>query len=261
MKWWGKYGTTPDRWSHWRIGPLSLFAQPRAGEWRIALRHYPDAQDSSLGVDLETDAEPDPESHEFYRYAVGGGDAELELHPRLGDRPFIVSPEQPLFLLSGEKSVLYVSTVVWVQLKVARLEGDAMIDVPTIRRSDTWFGENTREGELCYATKTSARTRLESIEPRPHRAITPIEIRNLGSGVLPIERLRVPVPALSLYADDDNQLWTDAVCFLRQEGEHEAEMTTPDPGLQSAGRRERIDEPRVPVATGTIVKAFSKLLS
>lgn len=260
MKWWDRYTLTKDRWAHWRVGPFSLYAQPRGREWQVAIWQNSDAQDSSLLLDTATASEPDAETYSFSRHAIDSSETELELKPRLGDRPFIVSPEQPLFLLAGQKSVLYVSTIVWIQASVANGDGNVLLDVPTIRRSDTWFGDNTREGELCYSTKTSARTELGDVQRRPHRAVTPVEIRNEGAGILPIEQLRVPVPALSLYSDDDDQLWTDAVCFVRQEGQDSAAMTTPEPSAHLPGERTLIEKPRVPIATGTIVKAFSKLL-
>ncbi|MDH3305454.1 MAG: hypothetical protein OEM50_10505 [Gammaproteobacteria bacterium] len=261
MKWWGKYTLTNNRWAHWRVGPFGLFAKPGEREWHVAIWQSTDPQDSSLLMDTGTDSEPDVATYTFFRYAIGSAETELELKPRLGDRPFIVSPEEPLFLLAGQEAVLYVSTIVWIQASVADGDGNVLLDVPTIRRSDTWFGDNTREGELCYSTKTSARTDLTNIQPRPHRAVTPVEIRNEGAGVLPIEQLRVPVPALSLYSDDGDQLWTDAVCFVRQEGHDGAAMTTPEPSAHLPGKRTLIAEPRVPIETGTIVKAFSKLLS
>ncbi|MGB5332106.1 MAG: hypothetical protein WBN05_06160, partial [Woeseiaceae bacterium] len=154
MKWWGKYTLTIDRWSHWRVGPFSFYAQPKDHEWLVAIWQNTDAQDSSLVLDTATADEPDAETYSFSRYASGGAETKLELKPRLGDRLFIVSPEQPLFLLAGQTSVLYVSTIVWIQASVGNDDGIVLFDLPTIRRSDTWFGDNTREGELCYATKT-----------------------------------------------------------------------------------------------------------
>lgn len=261
MKWWGKYKLSKNRWAHWRIGPLSLFVKPKDREWHVAFRQNADPQDSTLLLEAETDSEPDPGTYYFARYAIESSGTEIELHPRLGDRPFMVSPEQPLYLLAGQKSVLYVSTIVWIQASIVNGSRSVLLDMPTIRRSDTWFGDNTREGELCYSTKTNARTELEEIQQRPHRAVTPVEIRNEGSGVLPIEQLRVPVPALSIYADSRNRLWTDSVRFVRREGEDEAAMTTPEPSSHLPGERTRIEYPRAPVEEGTIVKAFSKLLS
>ena len=136
-----------------------------------------------------------------------------------------------------------------------------LLDVPSIRRSDTWFGSNTLEGELCYSTRSSARLNLDAIEPHPHRAVTPVEIRNEGANILPIERLRVPVQALSVYADAEGRLWTDAVCFARREDENLASISTLEPSDHLPGRRTKIGEPRAPLETGTIVKAFSKLLT
>ncbi len=261
MKWWGSHNLSKNHWGRWRIGPLDLFAKPAAAEWQVAYRQLADPLDATLEVEARASSEPVPETYEFSRYAMELDGPELELKPRLGDRPFIVSPGLPLYLPAGQKVVLYVSTVVWIQIIVPKDSGNVLVDVPTIRRSDTWFGPNTRQGELCYATKTNARTELDAIEPRPHRAVTPVEIRNEGVGMLPIEQLRVPVPALSIYADKNDSLWTDAVCFVREEGEDDATITTPEPSAHLPGKRKLIEGPRAPVQTGTIVKAFSKLLT
>ncbi|MBT8089894.1 MAG: hypothetical protein KJO01_06780 [Gammaproteobacteria bacterium] len=261
MKWWGKYTLTKDRWAHWRVGPFSLYAKPKDYEWHIATWQNTDAQDSSLLLDTSADTAPDAETYRFSRYATGSSETELELKPRLGDRLFIVSPEQPLYLLAGQSSVLYVSTIVWIQASISDGDDRVILDLPAIRRSDTWFGDNTLEGELCYATKTRAMTELAAIQPRPHRAVTPVEIRNEGSAILPIEQFRVPVPALSLYAGADDRLWTDSVCFTRQEGGDRATMSIPQQSPHLPGNRVLLEKPRAPVEAGTIVKAFSKLLS
>lgn len=261
MKWWGNHRLVEDCWGHWRVGPLDLFAKPAESEWQLAYKQVAESQDPTVEVEIRSASAPDAESYEFSRYALDYEEPELELRPRLGDRPFIVSPGVPLFLLAGEKVILYVSTVVWTQVIAAHDSGPVLLDIPTFRRSDTWFGANTLEGELCYATKTNARTELAAIEARPHRAVTPVEIRNEGGGMLPIEQLRVPVQALSIYADAHNRLWTDAVCFVREEDEDSASITTPEPSAHLPGQRTLLDGPRTPVETGTIVKAFSRLLT
>lgn len=53
-----------------------------------------------------------------------------------------------------------------------------------------------------------ARLDLEQLPIRPFRAVTPIHIINHQAKSLPIERINIPVPLLSLYAAEDGRLWT-----------------------------------------------------
>ena len=262
MQWWGDYNLELERWTEWQIGPLTLFAQVKRGERLFGWKAANDPFQDTLSIAVPCSETPDPEDYKFSRYAVGNINSPLALQPRLGDRPFIVRPDSELFLLPAQTAVLFVSTVVWVAtfLDDGSDEACVLLEIPARRPSDTWFGPSTLEGELCYASRTSARTDLDSIGPRPHRAITPVEIKNLGSDSLPIDQLRVPVPALSLYHDRNDRLWTDTVRFVREEGERAASMTVPEASAHLPEGRTLLAPPRAPVEAGTIVEAFSRFL-
>jgi len=262
MKWWNTYNLELERWARWQIGPLTLFAQAKRHEWIFGWKTADDPFQATLSIDVPSSAAPNPDDCTFSRYAVGDLNSRLELGPRLGDRPFIVRPDSQFFLLAGQETVLFVSTVVWIAtyLNDCMDEPCTLLELPARRPSDTWFGPNTLEGELCYASRTSARISLDLIERRPHRAVTPVEIRNLGSDTLPIDQLRVPVPALSLYQDQDDRLWTDTVCFVREEGEREASLTVPEASAHLPEDRTLLAPPRAAVEAGTIVEAFSRFL-
>ncbi|MDH3420120.1 MAG: hypothetical protein OEQ25_13475 [Gammaproteobacteria bacterium] len=262
MNWWGVYDLEPECWARWQIGPLTLFAQPKRHEWVFGWKAARDPLQNALSIDVPASTAPDPDDYTFSRYVVGKPHSHLELGPRLGDRPFIVRPVSELSLLAGQQTVLFVSTVVWIAtyLNGSTDEPCALLEIPARRPSDTWFGPNTLQGELCYASRTSAHIDLDAIEPRPHRAVTPVEIRNLGSDTLPIDQLRVPIPALSLYHDQDNGLWTDTVCFVREEGDREASLTVPEASDHLPEERTLLAPPRAAVEAGTIVEAFSRFL-
>lgn len=258
MKWWDSYDLTQRRWARWRIGPLELYAQPRGREWLFAWRTVGSALDQTLEVELAAITEPDPDEHTTSRYVIGREISQLKLTPRLADRPVIVQPERPLYVLAGEETVLFVTTVVWVVASVE--DGRDLVEAPVMRPSDTWFGANTMEGELCYSSRTSARTDGAMLGFTPHRVATPVEIRNHGSDTLRLEQLRVPLPALALYHDERELLWTDAVSFVREHHESQAAMTVPKTSKHLPGGRVQLEKPRAPIAAGTIVQAFSRLL-
>src|SRR5690625_5517561 len=77
------------------------------------------------------------------------------------------------------------------------------MEIPTKILSDTWFGPNTQMGTLCYASKTYTRSSRQEVTPRPHRAVTPVTVRNQSEELLSIDKLSIPVPHLALYGRDD----------------------------------------------------------
>ncbi len=130
--------------------------------------------------------------------------------------------------------------------------------MPVYRPSDTWFGADTIDGEFCYASRTQARTSLESLIHFPHRAITPIIIVNEVEDPLQILQLRVPLPYLALHVSPDGQLWTDSIKLTR--GADSAEATLELLGTDSlpAGC-ERLAAPREAAPRHSLVRSFSRL--
>lgn len=260
MIWWDEYKVEPGRWSRWQVGPLELFARADAGEWLFAWRNGDDPVDGTLATEVPCTAEPDRDHYNHARYVVAFEEAALGLSPRQSDRAFVVRPELPLHLPAGEEATLYVSIPVWVSLSLPGLRHSDLFEIPSFRSTDTWFGQSTLEGELCYGSRTYARPDLSAIGDEPHRAIVPLRISNAGVDSLPIEQLRVPMPALSLYQGADERLWTDTVSLVRKEGRTSAELRVVAESRAETARRTCIRPPRTPVEAGTVVRAFSRFL-
>src|SRR5439155_1571474 len=85
-----------------------------------------------------------------------------------------------------------------------------------LRLSDTWYGPNTREGELCYSSKTFCRTHLADLPLRPHRVLTPVSIQNNAKDPLLLEQLSLPLPYLSTYVDENGSLWTEEITVVNE---------------------------------------------
>ena len=58
----------------------------------------------------------------------------------------------------------------------------------------------------------------------PYRAVTPLLIRNRASQALAVERVRLPVPRLTLHCAKDGVFWTSRVSVLRREGSEEVDV-------------------------------------
>jgi hypothetical protein len=170
----------------------------------------------------------------------------------------VIRPRDPLFLLSGQETVMYLSTPLSLRVQVG--EPAALLrEVAMLRLSDTWFGPSTREGEICYAGRTHARHDLAEVPRRAHRAITPLKIVNHAASVLPLDRISLPVPLLSVYGAADGRLWTEGVSLQRASDSDMATLKIDRSPPAYAGEVVRLAGPRQPAARGGVVRAFSLL--
>jgi hypothetical protein len=232
-RWWGEFELELGASRYWRIGPLSLWVTRLDHEWQVAHRWSEDpldgtyelSPDDAAGKHAEVEI---PEGLERRRYLFAENSKRLSLTARVADRPVVARPEQPLIIPAGESATLYVASPVWVELAVGNARradysdhaGKPFAELPTWRMSSTWFGENTLEGTLCYATRSRA-----ILEPRPTRGprvVTSVDLRNACSTALRVQRLALPLPQLSIFCAADGELWTEATRV-----EHDLEVVTP----------------------------------
>ncbi len=210
--WWGRYTLAEDEGGEWEIGPLTLSVQRGASEWRVgweALDPQGDGIAQRQSTRCPLAAAELPSGRQVARFAVHATTPELVLAPVLPDRAVVARPEQRLHLLGGEDVALFVAMPVWVRLLV---EGERpLIELPTQRLAETWFGASPRSGEVCYATRTSARLQPHSLTPRPHVAVCPVHLSNRSPAPLLIERLSLPVPHLDLWWHRERGLWTRGI--------------------------------------------------
>lgn len=257
-RWWGEFDLEPGRWARWTIGPKQFLARALENEWRFAWQTSDDLLSESVAFEpVVNDDEVSPE-FSFRRYAVENAGSRLKIVPRLSDRAVIVRPETPLYLPPNQRATLYVSTGVWLSVAPAATDTTEFFEIPVYRGSDTWFGPDTVNGELCYASITNARTEIELLAQVPHRAFTPVDITNNGSDALEIEALRVPVPLLSIYVGSNGRLWTEQITFEREQGETAASLRISDHEALESTAEQRLSGPR-DTQQGGIVHSFSRI--
>lgn len=245
-------GSTLDGW----LGPLRLQVHHAAGEWHVAAT--PGEETGEVQQTMLSLREGPIDGDEYERFMMSGRDSKLGLVPLLADRPVVIRPRQAVFLPPGESVTLYMSSPIHVRLDV----GDPPMllrEVPTVRLSDTWFGSSTREGDLCYSGRTHARHVLAEVPRRPYRAITPAHIRNQADTVLSLDKLSLPVPALSVYGADDGSLWTESVSLIRGTDSDLAALHIEPGPPQLAGAVHPVSGPRQAQSRGSLVRAFSAL--
>ncbi len=185
-----------------KLGNLTVGLERTAVEWSA---HYSYAQDRYVSES----AKEVTRQRTAFNTTTGG----ITLEPAMADRNVVVRPMQPIRIPDGQEITLYLSTPLWLRCLCSETNTQ-LLDIPTEILSDTWFGPNTREGEICYANASHARMSLANVPVRPERLISPVGIHNKGGDDLIIERLNVPIPSLSIY-DTGASLWTQDIHITR----------------------------------------------
>jgi hypothetical protein len=218
-RWWGAVNVDEGGQVQVRIGPLRLWVERQPREWRTLAESTGDPFDTSAEVVVASSQAPPLDDTEELRVAVTRTEAPLHVTPALPDRNIVVRPEAPWRLLPGHEALLYVRCPCWLQLAQGPRRDD-LARMPCYRPSDTWFGPNTLEGELCYALRTRARRSLEGVDAIPFRFTTAVLVRNKASDTLVLERIKLPVDQLTLMGTADGWLATDKVQVDREDDGH-----------------------------------------
>jgi hypothetical protein len=215
-KWWGTYQVEDGQSRFWRIGNVVICVDRVTNEWHIA--------SCPVGKITDLPESDNDEAKDFkipfdklnFKTFTFHTQAEIELKPVLANRPLASKLERPLYIPGGEDILLYVSSPVWVRVQTGKSK-IILHEVPTFVLSDTWFGPNTREGELCYAGHTHCSPHLKEVPSGPDRIISPMLIKNHSKELLKLENISVPLPHLSVYSDAENFLWTEQLYVYREE--------------------------------------------
>lgn len=256
-EWWGTFDFEEGTRGLWSVGPLRLSVLRTHGEWRIEYVSHDDGTPSVATVEYPTEVRLAGDDVGRSRFSFDKTSPSLHVTPVLADRPAIISPEEAFHVTGGQQITLFCSTPLWIRLATGE-EQIALMEIPTFRPPDTWFGPSTQSGELCYATRTAARLRREDLPIRPHRAVTALHIHNKVDHTLRVDRINLSVPHLSLYVAHDASFWTDDVTLTRTSIGAHGELTVDGP---PPGRGVKpVSKSREPLKdTNIVVRAFSAL--
>ena len=195
-------------------------------EWRLTYE-WAALEDPSLGHSWEV-LEGDFGEGRSARFVMEKTGETLQLAPALADRPIVTSPRIPLHLPPEEKAVLFVGSPLWLRMTPEGSE-TAWPELPIKRPTDTWFGGSTLDGELCYAVQTQAVLNPEKLGISARSAVTPVVIHNHTADLFQVERLKIPVEHLCLYADPRGGLWTEQI-VVTNSGDSQLAQVKIDPG-------------------------------
>lgn len=255
--WWGQYELEAGQSARWRIGPLQLHIRRSASEWRVAWTSPGSPKDETAEHECPTD-EPVPDTAVVNRYTQKQTSSKLTLSGALADRPVVVKPETPLFVPGNEEVTLYVGSPVWVRVLVGD-PAQQLVEIPTHRATDTWAGPNTREGQVCYGSRTLAQLELADCVLRPHRAITAVHVHNRAPDALLIEQIQLPAPLLALYATSTGMLWTQSVTLVREPMQEGARLEIGAAEPPDGGELKQLSDPRTQETDSIVFQVFHKL--
>lgn len=237
-----------DAW-RWRLGELDLQAHARGPVLEISHRRVEEHHLAQVG-------ERQAPFEELLRVAAPGLGS-IRLRPRHADRPMVGRPELPLTLLPGVSLRVFINVPAWLSLEV---EGTSLWEAPSVTPSDTCFGSPV-EGSLAYAMKTHLRTDPSNFKPAAHRIRVPLVLRNEGEDPLPIQRVRVPVQDLSIYAGPEGTLWSPEVRITRSEAPDAAVVEVSESRPEQA-EGEALTPPRASTPKGPqVLRVFNSFFS
>lgn len=255
-QWWGNFDIPENVSCAWKISLLRLYVNRSKNEWSFTWYQDQNPSEPAVSFDLTGASKPSSEETGQARFFHNAAEAHFDLGLTLADRPIVARPETSIFVPPGQHATLYVSSGLWLQPK---LNGHVLMDMPVYRPSDTWFGENTRIGEMCYFSRTRARTEATDSVIAPHKAVTPITVINRGTESVKIEHIRVPVINLGLYTNESGEFVTNSLSMILHENSKETSMEI-TPIERQKGEFQLISTPRVEPDNSLLNQTIAKFL-
>ena len=258
--WWGEYNIPMDRAGKWQIGPSTFWIERSKHEWKITYERENDPLAPNLEIELplQLPFEYGPQVT-IKRFGMAKTTGKFSITPLLADRPVVIRPETPFYLLSGQDVTLYVSTQLWIKFKTGK-PSLSLRDMPIFRPSDTWFGPTSMEGEMCYASRTAGLLQLNDKLFRPHRAVSVVNLINRSKKSIFLERLKLPVPNLTLYQAAKGHLWTQTVSVELKAKNEIAALSLIPKSPAEAGKSKLLVKPRHKPEKSILVRALDYLI-
>lgn len=258
LDFWTSHHLSQTSIGHWKIGPLELWIRRYENEWRIYSRSLENPSLKDILVQIPA-TENHPPNINVHRFGVHETTDLLTFQPILADRSIVVRPEKPFHLPSKEEVSIFVMHSVWLKIHYGQQQ-ITLTKLPIYRPSDTWFGSSTIDGELCYSARSKAKIRYNDLELYPYRAVTKIQLQNKSNQDVFLERIKVPLPSLSLYLSEKQVFFTDSMIYCKHPEGKEVSITFNPPPQDVAGQCILIHKPHHRFEQNFVSKAISQLL-
>jgi len=239
-----------------RLGPLVVTAARLDNEWRI-IRDAVGGNDSDVSIQENVPIEEPAPNAKVTRYATASKTERFRIVPVLPDRSVLTRPEHPISILPRTEVRLYVGSPLWIRFM--QDVNDPLGELPASPPKEAWVGSSTRDGELCYATKTYGRLHREDVILRPHRVMTSVAINNGAGQPFVCDHVSLPVRRLSVFASSEGRLWTEPISLERSADEEFAKLDVSSGPPEEARGATLLSGPRDAGQRGGRFRAFGAL--
>lgn len=214
--WWGEFALTEGQQRLLRCADLCLLIQSLPHQWWLGYQWQDEV--NQFQPELEQVQEELTKKENEQRFVFAELPELMHIQPALADRPVVCRPVVSVSLLPFQEVTLYVCLPLWIKLSTKEGE-QTLLDIPTVRVCDSWFGPNTREGVISYASQVTEQLDVKPIANNKARAAIEVRIQNQSEQMLTLDKISVPAPNLSLYADSDGQFWTPRITLVRRDNQ------------------------------------------
>lgn len=259
-KLWNQDITLDNEQACWDFGSLLLCLQNKSDELQLRYQHKPCAIEDEPDEIKRTpvvESRADLSSMKLKRY-ISGNESNIYFAPCLPNRPIVVKTIDTIYLLPGKQVTLFVSVSLWVKL-ITKPSDQTVCEIPIRELSDTWFGATPLIGEMCYSSKTRARTDKTYLLTSANRAIIPVTISNKNGEILELTKFSIPLLTLSLYENNKCGLWSSRVEFTHLRDAQGVKLSTEQLNEDITGFKDwkKIGEPRQPIKGTFVNKAIA----
>lgn len=212
--WWGDFHF-PEK-TQWvmRCAEVCLEMHSAPHQWWLGYEWQQTTDQDEPSLKNETSPFISAPKHE-QRFVFAELPDRVIIRPALADRPVVCRPAVSVNLLPFQEVTLFVCLPLWLKIASASSE-QTLLDIPTVRVCDSWFGPNTREGVLSYASQVSEQLDVKPITSNKARAVIEVRIQNQSEQMLTLDKISVPAPNLNLYMDKEGQFWTQRITLVRR---------------------------------------------
>jgi hypothetical protein len=213
--WWGTFEFGEGEQRLLRCADLCLQLQCQPHQWWLGYDWQKEVNQFEPELEHMPVAATDKVFDKEQRFVFAELPKTLTLQPALADRPVVCRPVVSVTLLPFQEVTLFVCLPLWIQLRVEGTK-DPLLDIATVSVCDSWFGPNTREGVISYASQVSEQLDVKPIANNKARAAIEVRIQNQSEQMLTLDKISVPAPNLNLYTDEFGQFWTPRITLVRR---------------------------------------------
>ncbi|RKX84516.1 MAG: hypothetical protein DRP57_05730 [Spirochaetes bacterium] len=266
---WGIFNLNKDTLFSKQFGELKLRVKKDCNELSLACTHSTSTR-SRGKTELETVHEPQPENVSWVHWVISDEPKSVEISPLLPDRPLIVKTESPFFLAAGTEKLIFIGIPIWIAVNSAGKEKIRLLEAPLQILSNTWFG-NFESGELCYWASVRAEQpqvgKPQAEQPQAGqqaqqtlKALCSVRLSNMANESLPVEKMYLPVPNLTLF-NADGRLWTDEVAVSCRGADEAGQVKFSGKPPENLIHASIAAAPRQKSAKNIFLKSFSSINS